>query len=201
MQRLGGSAGACNHAIGRLALAYADYDAAFGATVSPAAAQETLNFRATAYYQGEICIYLQRKLDADVLHFSIDRDLDEEFKEMWAKQQMPTQKLLHRCPKQVKRGHKFPADRKDVPMLPDEGVASLVTVADGVGSLLQYTHQGDHQQKENTQLIVLRPDVCPELPRFACGCLLIGCPAAIGAPWRMFAPGSAAPCACVQPSV
>ena len=76
-------AGACNHAMGRLALAYADYDDAFGANLAAHAAQETLNFRATAYYQGEICVYFQKKLDADILHFSIDRDLDEEFKELW----------------------------------------------------------------------------------------------------------------------
>ena len=90
-------AGACHHAMGRLALAYADYDAAFGETVGNNSAQETLNFRATAYYQAEICVWLQKRLDQDVLHFSIDRELDPEFKECWAKQAMPTQKLLHRC--------------------------------------------------------------------------------------------------------
>ena len=94
-------AGACNHAMGRLALAYADYDDAFGANLAAHAAQETLNFRATAYYQGEICVYFQKKLDADILHFSIDRDLDEEFKELWAKQHMPTKSLLNRRPRQV----------------------------------------------------------------------------------------------------
>ena len=135
-------AGACNHALGRLALAYADYDSAFGTTVGSSAAQETLNFRATAYYQGEICVYLQKKLDADVLHFSIDRDLDEEFKELWAKQQMPTQKLLHRRPKQLKKGQKFPPDRRDVPAPPEADVQVLADFADGIGHLLQYTHQG-----------------------------------------------------------
>lgn len=135
-------AGACNHALGRLALAYADYDAAFGEKVSTAVAQETLNFRAVAYYQGEICVYLHRKLDADILHFSIDRDLDPEFKECWAKQTLPTPKLLGRCPRQLKRGQKFPPDRKDAPVPSDSSLKALIPVADHIGHLLQYTHQG-----------------------------------------------------------
>jgi hypothetical protein len=136
------AAGACNHALGRLALAYADYDAAFGETVSQHVPQETLNFRAVAYYQGEICVYLNSKLDADVLHFSIDRDLDPEFKECWAKQMLPTPKLLARCPRQLKRGQKFPPSRKDPALPSDAALASLLPIADHIGARLQYSHQG-----------------------------------------------------------
>jgi hypothetical protein len=140
------AAGACQHAMGRLADAYADYDAAFGFDVSnnpQYITQEALSFRNTAYYQGEICVYLQKKLDQDILHFSIDRDLDPEFKEMWAKQQMPNPKLLNRCPKQIKKGQgKFPPDRKDAPLPPDAQLVTLTGLADGIGKLLQYTHQG-----------------------------------------------------------
>jgi hypothetical protein len=128
--------------MGRLALAYADYDAAFGEPVSQHVPQETLNFRAVAYYQGEICVYLNSKIDADVLHFSIDRDLDPEFKECWAKQMLPTPKLLARCPRQLKRGQKFPPSRKDPALPSDAALASLLPMADHIGTLLQYSHQG-----------------------------------------------------------
>lgn len=128
--------------MGRLAAAYTDYDAAFGEAVGNTTAQETLNFRATAYYQGEICVYLHKKLDADVLHFSIDRDLDPEFKECWAKQTMPGQRLLNRCPRALKRGQKFPPDKKDFKLPEEEALGRLVGVCDAVGRLLQYTHQG-----------------------------------------------------------
>lgn len=104
--------------------------------------QETLNFRAVAYYQGEICVYLHSKLDADVLHFSIDRDLDAEFKECWAKQMMPTPKLLARCPRQLKRGQKFPPSRKDPSVPADAALAALLPIADHIGLRLQYSHQG-----------------------------------------------------------
>ena len=90
--------------MGRLALAYADFDACFGATVQQSTcSQETLNFRATAYYQGEICMWVHKHLDADILHFSIDRELDEELRELWAKQVMPHQKMLMRRPRQLKQ--------------------------------------------------------------------------------------------------
>ena len=135
-------AGACNHALGRLALAYSDYDSAFGEAVTQQVPQETLNFRAVAYYQGEICVYLNSKIDADVLHFSIDRDLDPEFKECWAKQMLPTPKLLARCPRQLKRGQKFPPSRKDPPLPTDAVLASLLPIADHIGHCLQYSHQG-----------------------------------------------------------
>lgn len=87
-------------------------------------------------------MYLNGKLDADVLHFSIDRDLDPEFKECWAKQTLPTPKLLARCPRQLKRGQKFPPSRKDAPLPSDTALASLLPIADHIGHRLQYTHQG-----------------------------------------------------------
>ena len=104
--------------------------------------QETLNFRAVAYYQGEICVYLNGKLDCDVLHFSIDRDLDPEFKECWAKQMLPTPKLLARCPRQLKRGQKFPPSRNNPALPTDATLASLLPIADHIGQRLQYSHQG-----------------------------------------------------------
>jgi hypothetical protein len=159
--KLRGAAGACLHAMGRLAAAYAEYDTAFGFEVPTPAAQETLAFRNTAYYQGEICVYLQKKLDAHILHFSIDRDLDPEFKEMWAKQQMPTAKLLQRCPKQIKKGQgKFPADRKDMPLPAEADLVALTGLADGIGRLLQYTHQGALQLSVRPCSSCIRKFIC-----------------------------------------
>ena len=43
---------------------------------------------------------------------------------------------------QIKRGQKFPSDRKDVAPPAEEQLVQLVGLADGVGQLLQYTHQG-----------------------------------------------------------
>jgi hypothetical protein len=128
--------------MGRLAAAYADFDSAFGESVPPGAPQETHNFRATAYYQAELCVYVHKKLDADVLHFSVDRELDPEFKECWAKQMLPTQKLYHRCPRRLKKGQKFPPDKKDAALPDNEALQKLVAICDPVGHLLQYSHQG-----------------------------------------------------------
>jgi hypothetical protein len=80
------TAGACNHALGKLKDAHSDYEACMNEDLPPSAASETRQFQALAYYQRELTVYLARVQDKSVVHFCIDKDLDPMFKEHWSRQ-------------------------------------------------------------------------------------------------------------------
>ena len=46
------------------------------------------------------------------------------------------------APRSRLQGQKFPRDTKEMPMPPDAALQPLLTLADHLGRLLQYTHQG-----------------------------------------------------------
>jgi tetratricopeptide (TPR) repeat protein len=124
--------------------------------------KEALQFYCLSFYQKEIAIYTQMHLDDPVDEFCLDGDFHPEFKELWCKKTPPSNEFVakyktileHQARQQMmlhnNNNNNSNTQQHSPPPLaysavdPDVLIAieELNTVADAIGKLMQYSHQG-----------------------------------------------------------
>jgi len=123
--------------------------------------KEALQFYCLSFYQKEIAIYTQMHLDDPVDEFCLDGDFHPEFKELWCKKMPPSNEFVakyktileHQARQQMmlrnNNNNNSTIQQPPLPLAysamdPEVFIAidELNAVADAIGKLMQYSHQG-----------------------------------------------------------
>lgn len=128
----------CHHALGYMREAVRDYEETLTWTRGNVS-EEGRTFQFLSFYQKEIVLHMNKNLDRPVVNFCWDTEMPALFKEMWCKKQPPTPELISTYAPQPPLAMTPPTapPRHELPKL-----KSLTNVADVLGTLLQYSHQG-----------------------------------------------------------
>lgn len=105
-------------------------------------APETISYMCCAFYQKEIALWTRAHLDEAVDNVCLDADLHPEFKELWCKKAPPGAEFvaMYRLIMQP-QSPAWNTPRPRPPPTP-EHLHRLVSIADSIGTLVQYNHQG-----------------------------------------------------------